>query len=52
MKPVVTRMDEVTSTGAGAKQPGPEFYEGAPTGGPGQFAPPTPYSTYGPVQNV
>ena len=52
VKPVVTRMHEVTSTRSGAKQPGAEFYEGGPTGGPGEYAPPTPYSTYGPFQNI
>ena len=52
VKPVLTMVHEVTSIGAGVKQPTPISYEGRVDPAIGQFAPATPYATYGPFQNI
>ena len=45
VKPVVTMLLNVTSTGDGAKQPNPGAYEGRPD-------PASLYNTYGPFQQI
>ena len=49
VKPVVRRVHEVTATATGTKQPGPSSYEGRSTGPQGD---PTPFETYGPIQQL
>ena len=51
-KPVLSMLHEVTSIGSGTKQPSAQSYEGRIDPAAGQFAPATPYSTYGPFQNI
>ena len=50
MKPVLSTLLGVTSTGDGAKQPSPLSYEGRTTPDIPSFG--NPYQTYGPFQNV
>ena len=52
VKPVLSAMVDVPYTNAGAKTPTPLSYEGLPTGAPAPVAPPNPYQTYGPFQNI
>ena len=52
VKPVLSSMHEMMSTGTGAKNPTPQSYEGNTAGLPAMLLAPAPFSQYGPFQNI